>query len=240
MLTGLKDTDRELLKHVEDQKLLRVCSINKKMWYEVCDDNFIRRRLEKFKEVEKYKKGNESWKKFFVKAIHYISVLNNKFDFEYKGGDFECQNDLLTKFVKHDLLFQAVRKNELYVVKYAVEKGASVRGYDDYCLRWAANHGNFEIVKYLVQQGANVHVCNESSLIAASFYGHIEIVRFLILSGAIVNSESLLYAAKKGHLEVLQFLLQNFQCTLSLKSELLRRANNGKYREMVKYLNKID
>ena len=131
-------------------------------------------------------------------------------------------------------------KNELYVVKYAVEKGASVTGYDDYCLRWAANHGNFEIVKYLVQQGANVHVCNESSLIAASFYGHIEIVRFLILSGAIVNSESLLYAAKKGHLEVLQFLLQNFQCTLSLKSELLRRANNRNYREMVKYLNKID
>ena len=68
MLTGLKDTDREVLKYVEDNELLKICSINKRMWYEVCDDGFIRRRLRNIN--EKYKKEDETWKRFFIRSTY--------------------------------------------------------------------------------------------------------------------------------------------------------------------------
>ena len=31
-LSGLKDVDREILKHVDDKLLLRICGINRKTW----------------------------------------------------------------------------------------------------------------------------------------------------------------------------------------------------------------
>ena len=61
-LSGLKDVDREVLKHVDDKELLRVCTIDRNTWNEVCDDNFLRRRLSKYPDIEKYKLENESWK----------------------------------------------------------------------------------------------------------------------------------------------------------------------------------
>ena len=61
-LSGLKDIDREILKYVDDGELLKICSVDKKMWNEVCDDNFLKRRLSQYPGIEKYK-GQKSWKK---------------------------------------------------------------------------------------------------------------------------------------------------------------------------------
>ena len=66
-LSGLKDVDREILKHVDDEQLLKFCSIDNKTWNSVCDDDFLRRRLTgKYPGIEKYKKTKESWKRFFL------------------------------------------------------------------------------------------------------------------------------------------------------------------------------
>ena len=37
--------DREILKYMEDRELLKVCSINKKMWNCVCDDAFFEKTI---------------------------------------------------------------------------------------------------------------------------------------------------------------------------------------------------
>ena len=55
MLTGLKDTDREVLKWVEDGDVLNARVISRKMWFEVFDEGFIKRRLNKYPEIEKCK-----------------------------------------------------------------------------------------------------------------------------------------------------------------------------------------
>ena len=93
--TGLKDIDRERLKWIDDDELLKICSLNRKMWNEVCDDNFLRRRLNKYQNLEKCKKENESWKEFFSRAIHYIGKLKREFQFEYTEGDFQEYYSLL-------------------------------------------------------------------------------------------------------------------------------------------------
>ena len=56
-ISGIKDIDREVLKYVDDKELLEICTINRKTWNEVCDDNFLRRRItSKYFGIEKYKK----------------------------------------------------------------------------------------------------------------------------------------------------------------------------------------
>jgi hypothetical protein len=91
MLTGLKDVDREVLKYVDDKQLLKICSIDKKTWNEVCDDWFLRRRLSKYPDIEKYKKEKESWKRFFLRAIYYIAKMKEKYQYDYISGDFKEQ-----------------------------------------------------------------------------------------------------------------------------------------------------
>ena len=75
MLTGLKDLDREVLKHVDDKELLKICRINKKMWNEICDEWFLKRRLSKYVDIERYKKDDESWKRFFSRfVLHFFNA----------------------------------------------------------------------------------------------------------------------------------------------------------------------
>ena len=86
-LTGILDTDREILKHIDNTQLLKVCSINKKMWNCVCDEAFLRRRLEKYPEIEKYRQ-EEGLKRFFSKIAYYLEKMRKKYNFEYTDGDF--------------------------------------------------------------------------------------------------------------------------------------------------------
>ena len=98
-ISGLKDIDREVLKHVDDEKLLKICAINRKTWNEVCDDAFLRRRItSKYSGIEKFKDENESWKQFFLRFIYYTSKMREK-GAEYISGDFKKQYDLLNQFL---------------------------------------------------------------------------------------------------------------------------------------------
>ena len=80
-LSGIRDVDREILSKLDDTELLKVCSIDKYTWNNVCDDAFLRRRLlAKYPQIEIYKKKNESWKRFFLRAVRYIALLKEKYD----------------------------------------------------------------------------------------------------------------------------------------------------------------
>ena len=82
-LTGIKDLDREILNKVNDADL--VCSVDKRMWNEVCDDDFLRRRLEKnHPGVVQYK---ETWKDFFLDVTHIIAKMQEEYEFTYTTGN---------------------------------------------------------------------------------------------------------------------------------------------------------
>ena len=102
-VTGILDTDREILRYVEDERLLKVCSINKRMWNTVCDDAFLRRRLNKYPEIEKYRK-EETLKTFFAKVAYYITKLQENFQFEYIVGDFEKYYEILQRYKGRSVL----------------------------------------------------------------------------------------------------------------------------------------
>ena len=81
--------EREFL---NDEELLKVCSANRKIWSGVCDDEFLKRRLtSKYPGIEKYKGRLESWERFFLRTVYYISRMREEFNIEYKDGNFKEQ-----------------------------------------------------------------------------------------------------------------------------------------------------
>lgn len=118
-LTGILDVDREILKYVDDEKLLKVCAINKRMWTSVCDDSFLRRRLNKYPEIEKYRK-DECLKTFYSRVVFHISKMKT-FNFVYTSGDFYKQLFLLKEYTEASLLVQSVMHGELNLVKYSLK-----------------------------------------------------------------------------------------------------------------------
>ena len=208
--SGLKDTDREILKYVDDEELLGVCSIDKRMWNSVCDDAFLKRRLSKYPEIERYKEKGETWKTLFLRVVYYISKMQDKFKFKYESGNFKEQYDMIKIFRVEILLFHASRRGELSLVKYAVSKGANIHVFDEEALRLAAQFGHLNVVKYIIQQGANIHERDDYALIMASHNGYLEIVKYLIENGADIHAlddKALKCAKRYGHEEVVEYLL---------------------------------
>ena len=180
-LTGLKDVDREVLKHVDDRDLLKFCSVDKRFWNEICDDNFLRRRLGKYPGVEKYKREDESWKQFFLRAIYRISKMKERFQFEYIGGDFETQYLILDigGGSMNFILREAAEKGELPLVIHALQNGANIETVGRDALYYASGNGHLDLVKYLVEKGADIKGYF-SLLSAPSRGGYIDIVKYLI------------------------------------------------------------
>lgn len=129
-LTGLKDVDREILKYIDDTELLRVCSINKKTWNDVCDDFFIIRRLSKYSEIEKYKKEDETWKHFYITVIYYSSLIFKQCKHKYIGGDF--------RKIYRD-----------FSIDYALKIGPSICLTDDESEMCQSYYEYSDVVKYL-------------------------------------------------------------------------------------------
>ena len=132
--TGNKDTDREVLRYVEDEELLKVCSVNKRMWNSICDDAFLRRRLRKYANIEQCK-GDESWKRFFSKAVFYIIKLKN-LEYKYISGNFVSQWILLSSSQTYsNILVRAARSGSLEIIIYCLNKGADLHYNDDHALQ---------------------------------------------------------------------------------------------------------
>ena len=209
-ITGMKDVDREILRHVDDKELLQTCSINRRMWNEVCDDAFLRRRLvSKYSGIEKYKLKDETWKRFFLRFVYYTSKMRDEFEFQYTGGNFENQYSLLKSYGVHYLLLAAAIIGELSLVKYAVQKGV-IPSYA--ALETAASYGHLELVKYLVESGVDIHTGEENALALASFHGYLDVVKYLVEQGADIHADSnkaFRYAAEAGHLPIIKYLIKH-------------------------------
>ena len=254
-LTGLKDVDREVLKHISDKELLNVCYIDRRMWNQVCDDAFLRRRLlSKYPEIEKYKRDGETWKQFFLRSIYYTSKMTEEFQFTYTSGDFNIQYELLKKFKGVDLLIESARIGELSLIKYAISLGADTKEYEHLALREAAKSGHSEIVKYLIENDKQLNDKQLNYLVGTSYYvnlfdniaaqallhGDLELLKFLVHHGLELNDgyESLLeIPAEKGYIEIVKYLVEEHGANIHARDDRpIRVASRHGHLPVVKYL----
>ena len=211
-ITGLKDLDREMLKHVDDTELLKFCSVDRRMWNEVCDNSFLKRRMGKYPEIEKYKKENESWKQFFLRSLYYILKMRDEYQFDYSEGDFIKQYYILKNTSSLNfLLVRAAEMRELSLVKYALEKGSNIHFNNDQALRLGSSVGDLTIVKYLIEKGANPHIDDGFPFFIAIYSGYLNILNFLIESGIIILTptsykRALKYAKYYNRFEIADYL----------------------------------
>ena len=238
-LSGLKDIDREFLKHVDDKELLEICTINKKTWNEVCDDAFLRRRLvDKYPGIEKYKSLNESWKRFYLSAIYYISKLKEDHQFVYTSGNFKNQYRLFKN--ESGLLFlDAIDDKEWSIVKYLIGKGHDIHAFQDYAIRTAAEKGDLEMTKWLVEHGADINAWKGFVLINPVRNGHFEVVKYLIEQGADIHAQgdgALKAAVENGDFDMVKYLVEH-GANIHVNEDLpLRIAKQYGFKEISEYL----
>lgn len=238
-LTGILDLDREILRYVEDLQLLKVCSINKKMWNCVCDEAFLRRRLEKYPEIEKYRQ-EESLKRFFSKIAFYLEQMRKMYDFEYTDGDFEKQWNLLEKYNERNiLLIEASKEGELSLVKYCLHNGCNVSADHEAPLVAAVYNRQFHIVKFLVENGADIHTWRDWAFDYSVELGYLEMLQYCVEKGIDIHSENehaLRWASSNGHLEMVKWLVKK-GCDIHIQQDYpLRLAAKEGHVDVVKFL----
>jgi hypothetical protein len=239
MLTGLKDLDREVLLKLSDDELLKTCTIDKRFWNEVCDDNFLRRRLLKYPGIEKYKQ-DESQKQFFLRVIYYVSKMKEEYEFDYSKGDFKKQYNLLKENPDiNNLFIESAGNGELSLIVHSLNKGVDIHAENDEALILASKYGHLEVVKYLVEKGADIHTQDDYSLRYSSKYGHLEVVKYLVEKGADIHTGhdfALRYASENGHIEVVKYLVENGADIHTGNDLALIYASRKGHLEVVKYL----
>ncbi len=240
MLTGIKDLDREILSKVPDDELLKACTVDKRFWNDVCDDNFLRRRLSsKYPGIENYK-SSETWKQFFLSVIFYISKMKEDYNFEYTEGNFKKQYNLLEKYKTYSgdtLLVEAIREKEFPLIVHTIKTGVKQHSLI-YALYLASREGYLEAVKYLVENGVDIHYNEDVTLKVAAMGGYLNIVKYLVEKGANVNAhntEALIAAAEHGHYDVVKYLVDRGAI---VNDKALKGAVKYGHDEIIEFLRK--
>ena len=212
-LIANKDVMREVLSHIEDRELLKICSVNRRCWNIICDDNFLKRRLSKYPDVEKYKEDQKTYKNFFSRISFLVSEMKLNYKFSYNLGNIIEQYDLLRSFGNkmNTLLLLASEKGELSIVKYAVENKGDIHFSQDEPLFRACYYAHIEIVKYLLTKTTESEFYNEilRSICRIVEDKHLSIVKYFIETVENIDLDLPLGSAcESGHVETIKYLIQ--------------------------------
>ncbi len=137
------------------------------------------------------------------------------------------------------LMFQAIRKNNLPLMRHLQELGADLHYNDGAYLEHAAVHGQIEAARYFLQNGVSQKQPINMALHAAALAGHLAIVKLLHDNGGDIhsdNSYALRTAALNGHIEVVRYLISNGAKLLPSDFTTLSNVARRGYPEVVKIL----
>ncbi|KUF43636.1 ankyrin repeat domain-containing protein [Myroides marinus] len=149
----------------------------------------------------------------FISLVTGTTIACNSTDNNLTNSDNEVVD------MKEDVLFDAIKKNDLTAVKQLVDRGVNleiqnVKG--ETPLMYAVYLKYNSIAKALIEAGANVNAQDKilnSPFLYAGAEGNLEIVQLALKHGADFtvfnryNGSALIPAAEKGHIDVVKLLV---------------------------------
>ncbi len=203
-ISGVKDIDRYILDKLSDTDFLKIYSVNKIYYNNICNEEYFRIRTEqRYPETIPFKKFKTTWKKYYLDILYYKNMLV-KFHMRVYRPE-EKSPKLLYKclllhseihdycsFNRHRTLIYGCRFQKFSLVKYLIDIGACNSKRDDYSI------------------GYSVQYCNHAVLVEACGTGNIEIVKYLLEHkiGTEYIQEGILKATEYKHLLLTEYLSQ--------------------------------
>ena len=211
MLTGNKNADLyEILMIFDDESLLNFCksAVNQEYEKSLCrDEKFWESRFyKKYPLLIKFKE-NQTYKKFYLEMVYYISKLEEEFGIPYiSSKEFDpkrfykiYRND---ENIYNEAMIEAAKEGHADIVKLMINKGAN---HFNNTMREAARKGHTDIVKLMIEKGATEF---NGAMEAASAGGHMDIVKLMIEKGAYNFNGAVYFAIAKGHMDIVKLLIQ--------------------------------
>lgn len=251
-LTGVKDTDLLILQKLNDTDLLQACLVNKAINKACKDESFWRNRsLEKYPLPSKYKLEKETWRRFYLKLIHYTTKYGNLIHLLRQAcfiGDlslvvYSLEQNKANVNMGNNLPLMFANQGSYYeIMKYLILNGADPNANAADALKWQCAHGNLDIVRFLIEHGSLSHINASDSLPLrwAATKNHTDIVKYLLDNGANIhgkNEETLKRYSGRGDLEMVKYLLER-GAAVTAQSEVFRTAVLRGHLNVVDYLNK--
>lgn len=215
MLSGFKDTDREILLKLKDRDLLNACSTNK-YFSSLCDESFFRNRIAyKYPLALSNKPENMKWKQFYLKLVFLIGKMKEVYDFDFVERDPERYY----RFLNHEkITYQFYFASKYYLkdlLAYLINrenKKKPHRYYREYII-WGLSGASAGHHEELVDWYLNLNFLNKSylnkALAGAANEGDNFLIKKLIEKGADNFNLALYNAGLKGRKDSIELLLKH-------------------------------
>ena len=203
-MIGVKELDREILMHLDDQSLGCVLQINR--WAnEVCDDFFWRERTLRTHDLEvlEWRMADESHRGQYIRLAR-LTISEEQAIESSEGGRFDETLVLKQRGIPFSpkLMYAAACGGRLEIMKRLHREGIELRGR---LMKGAAENGHLEVMEWLVDQGVAI----KPSLISSALYGgSTRILDWLVQRGLIIDPMDMMHAMSGGSIEVVEWLIQ--------------------------------
>ena len=237
VLTKLnKDVARQIIMELEDKDVFKICSLDEAVGKDICDNAFYYNRMMKnYPNLIKFKPENLSWKKYYLRSVQYISLLDEEYNFKFSKtskADPIIYYEIISKENIEADLERAAQLGLKDLVEYYLESGedvytgnlfsTAVQGNDKstiyYLLKldniekdWnialykSAANKNRTLINLFLEKGANVN----EGLQGAALSGDMSLINFFIEKGANDWNKSISAASRseKDNKKVIAFFI---------------------------------
>ena len=253
LFSGVQDTDREVLLHLDDNVLYIICEVNKYA-YNLCNGSFWNTRIKQKYEganLQKYK-GNATYKTIYkelrekdLEHILYYAANNGYLpiiEYIIKVGTHHITIEFIRQLTL--ALNKASKNGHLEVVKYLIEQGAIINDGYNSALELAARNGHLPIVKFLVEHGADIHRDSELALTYAVTEGYFDVVKYLVEHGAYIERPgsdrlAIVVAINFSHYNIAKYLTEQLHnINIQNEKEFIDAVKTKGYIGLHLYLNK--
>ena len=121
------DSDREILKRLNDFDLFRMLKVNQYA-RRITNEDFWRNRLnERYPSTVSYKIDEGTWRDYYLNTVFYIDTLKNVYHFNYTRGNPKYIYDYISKYIHRPDIY-SVRQELANLIR---------NGYEDIALYFA-------------------------------------------------------------------------------------------------------